>query len=420
MNKIRISNISLYSFAIFLVLELLKFLTQLLPINLREKIAISMLLIIVVYVFIIYNCIKQKHIINVFFMIIFLSIFFYYGQHLLAIFYPDYLFNEQVNHILDGKLSDGTIIRASYLAIECLLILFAGYNYSISKDTSNDISCSEIIDNDIRLQVMRIISWLFLIISLVPTISFLLAQYRANSIYGYLERRAMESDPNYYQIIGVNPIFSTLSKFFLISLFSLMIAYKGKRFRLIINSLFVVYFVLYYLTGSRFGLVKMLVTYFLIEALWVNPIKKQNLKKYIIIGSICVTAFALGTVFRSSGIEGFSDISFVRIGGVLWEPGITFTTISNILENCPSVVDYFYGKSVLGSILQCLPEQLRFGFFKHYSLSVSSYFSPLYYHVTNHGYGSSFIAEAYFNFGPFMVVFIFLYGKFLRYIQLKM
>ena len=104
----------------------------------------------------------------------------------------------------------------------------------------------------------------------------------------------------------------------------------------------------------------------------------------------------------------------------LWESGITFTSVSNMLDKCPSEVEFFYGKSWIGGILQCLPSPLRFGFFDKYTIITSSTFSHLYYNTTNYGYGSSFIAEGYYNFGYFIYPIIFLFGVILSKINEKL
>ena len=424
LSKLSVNRVSVRALLWVVCAEALNMITQCLSFELRDKLFICMIFVFASYFYMIRHCIKNKQIINVLFMIIILSIFFYYGQHIVALIDSKYLILGQNNHILDGKLKDNTIIRATYLAIECLLLVFSGYNITTKKNKIDSQEHElEISDYDVKLQALKVVGWFVLLVSLFPTIKLLIAQYHANIVYGYLERRALESDPNYYQILGISPIFNILSQFFLISLYALLIAYKGKKIKPFISTIIVIYCILYYLTGSRFALVKMFITLFLIESIWINPIGKKNIKKYVAIISILGIAFVFGTALRSNEVN-ISDIGSViahlKLEGMFWETGITFTSISNIIENCPSIVDYFYGKSVIGAILQCLPEIFRFGFFDKYTLHISSIFSPLYYHVTNHGYGSSFIAEAYYNFGPLIGIFMLIYGRFLRFIQDKM
>ena len=394
--------------------EFQRLIIQSLSIGLSDKILISMLYVVFSYGYMIFYCFKRKKIITPLFLIIFLSIFFYYGQHLLAVFFPNYLYTEQVNHVLDGKLNDSSIIHATFIAVECLLCVFAG-DFSKTFDSTKDEE-AEIADYDIKLQALKYVGWFFLLISIYPTVRLQLALNRLNYVYGYLGRRALETDPNYYQILGLNPMVSAIAKYFLISIYALLIAYKGKKYRFLIYGLVVMYCALYYFTGSRYEIVKLLVVIFLIETIWIKTPERKDLRKYLRVGLIVVLAFTAGSVIRTAGMH-FSDVlAQASLGDMLWEPGITFTSISNVIDKCPSVVDFFYGKSIIGAVLQCLPAFLRFGFFEKYTLHTSATFAHLYYNTTTHGYGSSFVAEGYYNLGVLVYIYMFLYGLFLGWI----
>ena len=412
--------------AILLVVigEFLRLLIQALPFELVDKIAISWIYIIVGYVFIITNCVRQKRIINAYFMIVILSVFFYYGQHILAIIDQRYLFTQQNYHILDGRISDASIIHATFLAMECLLMMYAGFE-CITKNENIDL---EVTDNyqldESKMYSLRVASWVLLAISIIPTIQYLMAQFSLTQVYGYLGRRNLETETNYYQILGVGTTTIYISGLFLPSLYGLLIGYKDHKHKGFIYALAAGYCVLYYLTGSRFMILKLLITVFLIQAIWIKPFTKKDIKTYLLIAFVMAIVFSLGNILRSIGNTSDatvkSAIDELNLGGMLWEPGIAFTTISNIIENCPSRVDFFYGKSVLGAVLQCLPSFLRFGFFEENSLQVSATFSHLYYNTTLFGYGSSFIAEAYYNFGYLIHIFMLIYGMLLKRIDISL
>lgn len=417
MNPLRsiiINKTTIYSLIFALMGEIIRLVIQNIPLNLTDKIAISCVYVIAAYIYMFKYCIQQRLVTNVFFILLILSIFFYYGQHILALFDPSYLFTQQDYHILDGRISDGSIIHATFLAIESLLVVFSGFIcmykdssiYEIQIDDNNEL-------DEVKLQALRIGGWILIIISFYPTIRYLLAQYSLTQSYGYLGRRNLEAQSDYYSILGISTTLIYISNLFLPALYALFIGYKNKRNKFVIYILTIIYGVLYYMTGSRYMLLKLLIVLFLIQVIWVKPLKREDLKKYIAIAIIAAAIFSIGNIIRSSGTE---EISFtdaagkLNIGGMLWEPGITFTTISNVIECCPSKVDFFYGKSLLGAILQCLPPALRFGFFDKYTLQVSSVLSPLYYHTSTFGYGSSFIAEGFYNFGYLIYVFMFIYG----------
>ena len=392
------------------------------PADLTIKIGITLLFVTVAYVFMIYNCLRMKGATNVLFIILCLSTMFYYGQHIVAVFDSNYLLSAQTYSILDGKLPDNCIINASYLIIACLLLLTGSF---LARRDAGDMLVFE--ENALsqaslerKLKALKVIAVVFLLVSIYPTIKYLSAQYALSQTYGYLGRRNLEVESDYFQILGVSYFEVSLSQFFLPALYALMMSVKSKTGRIITYALMIIYLVMYYMTGSRYNLLKMLVTVFLIRVIWIKPLNKKEIKKYIWIGVVFIVLFSVGSILRNSVNVTFNldqIVDELSPSGTLWESGITFTTVSNLMDKCPSVVPFFYGKSWIGSILQCLPNALRFGFFDENTLQTSSTFSHLYYNTSVFGYGSSFIAEGYYNFGVFIFPVMLLFGVFLRWIN---
>ena len=399
----------------------LSFIVNVIPADLTTKIGITLLFVTAVYVFMIYNCLRMKGASNVLFIILCLSIMFYYGQHIVAVFDSNYLLDAQTYSILDGKLPDDCIINASYLIIACLLLLTG--SFLARREAGDMLVFEEELSQaslDHKLKALKIVAVIFLLVSIYPTIKYLSAQYALSQTYGYLGRRNLEVESNYFQILGVSYFEVSLSQFFLPALYALMISVKGKKGRIVAYVLMIIYLVMYYMTGSRYNLLKMLVTVFLIRVIWIKPLNKKEMKKYIWIGVVIIILFSVGSILRNSGngtINMDQIVDELSPSGTLWESGITFTTVSNLMDKCPSVVPFFYGKSWIGSILQCLPNALRFGFFDDNTLQTSSTFSHLYYNTSVFGYGSSFIAEGYYNFGILVFPVMLLFGAFLRWIN---
>ena len=399
--------------------------------NFAAKIAATLLFVVCAYAFMIYNCVRKKGVANILFILLSLSIAFYYGQHILVLFDPDYLLNEQTYSVLDGRISEDCIIRASFLIIACLLLLTGAFlarnpTYSESYAAWLGLKNSlQPVNLEVKLKALKIVGVVFLLISIIPTIKYQLALYALSEMFGYLGRRNLESGDDYFQILGVSYLEITLAQFFLPALYALLMSLKSKSGKVVVYALMLLYTILYLMTGSRYNLLKMLCSIFLIRTIWIKPLNKNELKKYFFIGLVFVVLFSAGNVYRGS--DG-SDISLgymiekLSPSGTLWESGITFTSVSNVMDKCPSVVPFFYGKSWLGALLQCLPEFMRFGFFDHNTLQTSATFSPLYYNTSMFGYGSSFIAEGYYNFGyfilPVMIFFGFLLGKIHDFLQL--
>ena len=423
-NNFRINRVSLTLVGMAICSWIISLIVNQLPVDLSTKIAVTLVFVSFSYALMLVQCVKIKGIANVLFIILCLSVMFYYGQHIVSIFDSRYLTTAQTFSILDGKLSDSCIINASFLIIACMLLVAAGFLSRNIPEISNDIITANTGKSiEQKLSVLRIVGLAFLMISIYPTIRYLLAQYALSQTYGYLGRRNLESATNYYQILGVSYLEISLSQFFLPALYALMLSTKSNLGKAMNYIIMVIYLVMYYMTGSRYNLLKMLVTVFLIHVIWIKPLNRKDIRKYIVIGAVMIILFSVGSVLRNSG-SGKVDLSQVMDemspSGTLWESGITFTTVSNLIDKCPSQVPFFYGKSWIGSILQCLPNALRFGFFDKYSLQTSSTFSPLYYNSRVFGYGSSFIAEGFYNFGYLVYPIMLAFGYFLSWIDTKL
>lgn len=423
MKSIHINKLSIIAIVLVIIGLLYNFFINQLQICLLDKILLSFIFIIVSYVFIIRNCLINKEINNILFIIIILSIFFYFGQQIIAVIDSDYLIEEQEFSILDGRLSDESIINAMFLIMNSLLLMTSGF----VSDTKDNVDFQKRDKRKAKgktnlkkkLVALKIVAYVFILISIIPTIKYLLAQYRLTQEYGYLGRRNLESNENYYDILGISYLEIVLSAFFIPSVYSLLIATRSKIEKTFSYSLIILYILLYTYTGSRFNILKIVVSVFFIQTIWIKPLDKRDIKKYLIIGLCLIGLFTAGSLARNTGDRNALDVSLneLNISDTLWESGITFTTVSNILDNCPKNVDFFWGKSYLGGILQCLPEFLRFNFFEKYTIVTSSIFSHYYYNTRAFGYGSSFIAEMYFNFGVLIYPMMIMYGFVLRKID---
>lgn len=400
-------------FMLIIVAFPMNVIVNLCPLNLKDKITICILYIIGAYAVCLRLLIKRYGVAN--FMTIFfvLSIPFSYGQHIVAIFNPSHLTNKHSYSILDGLLADDSIINATFFIIVFLMLLLIGYVYSnkFSKRTIREHNISENREKKYR-QVFVFVAVMFLIVSIVPAFKELFSKYKLSLIYTYLERRNLESDANYLQLLGVSSIELYIAYWFKPALYMLLIGIRGKRVRVLTYILLVVYCALYMLSGSRFEIIKILLAVFLIEYVWRNV--KLNPKQIVkLVFVVIAVLFVLGIVGNMRrGITGSSTIQSSAsdileseiVSSTLWETGITFTSVSNIFDKCPSSAPFFFGKSYLGAILICLPGIFRFGFTDKYTFTTSSTFSKLYYGTTTFGYGSSIYAEQYYNWGYFALV----------------
>ncbi|WP_392486712.1 O-antigen polysaccharide polymerase Wzy [Haloimpatiens sp. FM7315] len=389
---------------------------------LNQKVAYSMGFVSLVYAYLIFSTYKETGIAHFYFVFLVISIVFYYGQHIAVILNYEYIHSQSYS-IIDGIVTSDNIVNASFLIIQCLLLLHVGYVIGLQfnlkyklDDSYNNVN--NITSNSLINKSFVYTAWIFFVISVVPMLIMLLRQINLTETYGYLQRRTMESSETYYIDIGINKYVMYLSQWFLPSLYMLLISYSKKNKHRWVYLIIIAFCSLYLMTGSRYILLKVGLVIFLIQFIWIKPLNRRTTIKLLLIGLSAIVVLKAITYFRADTSAGISDLLSIiskllddnLICGTLWETGITFTSISNMIQKCPSVVPYFYGKSYIGSILCILPEFLRFGFFDKYTLTISSTFSPLYYNTNLFGYGSSFIAEAYYNFGYFVLPVMVLFG----------
>lgn len=369
-----------------------------------------MIFVIIAYVYLFKKIINRKSYIDLFTFLILLSVPFYYGQHIIAILNPNYLIQNYDFSILDKRIPDDYIIYGTFLAIDSLLIMYSGY---LSVHSNRIIRNNQVNSN--YNCYLKYIGWLFLLITIIPTIDLLIAQYKLTLINGYLGRRIMENESDYFEILGVSYTKILLAQLFIPSVFSLVIYYNGKKHTKLLFGLLIGYSILYAMTGSRFTILKIIISMVFIMFIWIKQPTIKDVKRLFLFGIGTAAFFTIGSIVRNIGIDSIegNDISSnFKIFDTLWESGITFTTISNILYRCPENVDFFYGNSYIGALLQCIPGASNFDFFSENTLHLSAVFSPFYFGKNAlFGYGSSFIAELYYNFGYLMFFIVYWFGK---------
>ena len=396
------------------------------PLGLKIQILISIVFVLFSYYCIFQVLWKTYQSINFIFIFILLSFPFAYGQHVVALFDSNYFFRFQTFHILDGRLQDSSIINATYFIIVFLILLTVGYILS------NTYYKKQIIVNESGLMagnsIVIFISLIFLLISIYPAFKEVIAQYNLSRQFSYLVRRQLESQENYYELLGVGTIELYLGKWFLPSIYMLLITFHEIKMRILPYSILLVYSAIYMLTGSRFTLLKIILVVFLIEYIWHKSITIRQIKYLPIVLIPIIVSFSIISSLRGdSGVtldDFFTNASLYINGSplsaTLWETGITFTSVSNVFDKVPSVVPFFVGKSYLGAILVCLPAFLRFGFTDNNVFTISSTFSPLYYGTKGFGYGSSIYAEQFYNFGYFALIVAIFLGIIIGKLEKKM
>ena len=308
------------------------------PLGLKIQILISIVFVLFSYYCIFQVLWKTYQSINFIFIFILLSFPFAYGQHVVALFDSNYFFRFQTFHILDGRLQDSSIINATYFIIVFLILLTVGYILS------NTYYKKQIIVNESGLMagnsIVIFISLIFLLISIYPAFKEVIAQYNLSRQFSYLVRRQLESQENYYELLGVGTIELYSGKWFLPSIYMLLITFHEIKMRILPYSILLVYSAIYMLTGSRFTLLKIILVVFLIEYVWHKSITIRQIKYLPIVLIPIIVSFSIISSLRGdSGVtldDFFTNASLYINGSplsaTLWETGITFTSVSNVFD----------------------------------------------------------------------------------------
>lgn len=401
---------------------LLQFVIMKADVYINDSISLIVLYAVFVYLYILLSLKRRVKGITFFAFFLLISFFFYFGQHILSFFNSSYLRTSSYYTILNSNVSKEYVIKGSFLIIRTLLLLFFGYMVGRSYEKRIEFFKNKQPSSDYFFSLVFTIIFFS---SLIP--AFVIAVYRmgiANAV-GYSELREMD-DTIYLSGGQIIYVFSYLRHWFLPSCYALIMVKKG-FLRNGIFAVLILYSLIYILSGSRYEILKIIGSIFLIIYVWDKRSIRKDSLKIVIIGFFAVVVLSTISKIRDSGYginklleslsEGFLDSS---IAPVLWESGITFHSVSNLLMHCPSDVPFANGSSLIGSILVCLPNALRFGFFDTHVLHTSAIFSPFFYGNTWVGYGSSFIAEAYYNFGFLYPAVILVYGVLLGKLEQRL
>ncbi|MGN8767038.1 O-antigen polysaccharide polymerase Wzy [Blautia massiliensis (ex Liu et al. 2021)] len=262
------------------------------------------------------------------------------------------------------------------------------------------------------------IGYFLLSISIIPTFYMLKKDIMTIQVYGYdVTLQAVNG--------GIEKIYTLLSEFFPIAIVWLLIYEKRKRGRSLVLVLTVVYILLQLAGGSRIQVFRFVIILFLMYSLYYKKINKRNMILFLLAGLIGIFVLSLISSIRTMIYVSSNLSELIQKAALdLWENNFIVETLRElgntqiintlVYKECPKVIDYAYGTSYLKMFFSVVPN--LWGGVHPSSIDVDSVFSPLYSKTT--GLGSSFVAEAYWNFGFLSIIFCFLLGKIFTHIDI--
>lgn len=364
---------------------------------------------IYIYLFYCCNTLCDK-IINTYSIFLFLSFLYFFGQHILVLFGKENVLLQYYRSILDGRIPPHIRITTGYFILISMLLFNIGAILAkmVYRPTNEMNDC-----NSINQSVEKI-GWIVLAIVFFPT----MYKYYVDSLnaisYGYDESLALSRESSFQSICYF------LSYYFLPAFYLLFLTYaKDKRIKWIIW-IYLVYVLFVLSSGSRFRVFESMIAIILIYNYKVKEIKWKDIIRVSLGGFIILLLFALIKEIRQSSLlnAGFfmsiSDAWFKiieegLIANLLVEMGQTYEIIEIVLYATPRFIPFSYGYSIVGAFYMILPVFLR-GNFELESVSTSIIYGYQYLDEIKIGMGSSFLAEAYHNFGFGAYIFSLLLG----------
>ena len=371
------------------------------------------LLSIVIYIWLLYSSYSINNGINIYLIIIILTIPFYLGDQLSLILGYKELMLKSDHSILDGIISNESIFKAMFYMIECLLFLHVGYLSSQKGHFFNNTEYANVSINTTQIKQMNFTGWIIYILTIIPTIVIRVYDVFMSIKMGHLAYRL------YGSVSGVLYYFDYIADWFIPGCLIILI-FNNTVFEKKVASVSVaIYFFLYLLSGKRMEIIGAVFAIACVYLYWYKiKISKNNIFGIIISSIVIIFIFQIVGNMRnaSGGIKMFSIESIEEalssnfLYGVFETTGNTFTSIANTIECVPSRVDFNKGKSLLGAILYLFPSTIREPYLSHVITHISAKLSPFYYGWEISGYGSSFITELFFNFGYYGLLISILYG----------
>lgn len=397
-RKIRINK------SMFLILPLF-LLTMLVQVglaftdNFTDKQIVTLIWATIVYIFLVYFVYLKKRQVDAFLIFLTLSYFFNYGDHLII-----YLFNDNAYHF-PLNVSHDSLFVAGYWVLYCIMAICMGY-LGVPQNRSGIVNKQCIQNNGIGRKDLRLAAIIILIITCPFYLYNAIQNINATMVYGYGYRIVEAS--NVVTFTGIMSSFSLSASF-------AYIVFRNKREKLPF-AIILILFASELIAGTRikvFCYVVCLAYYYLLN----HKIRIKNV--------------VLGTVGCYLGISTFSLISQNRkllacgnmwdkicalvdyilhnnvIIDAVWEMGITFHTSATAIQFCPSDVSHIWGYSYLYSLIYIIPNSLT-----KFILPVIKFTDEAFasYIVSYGGMGSSYSAEAYYNYGWFGIIPLFLIG----------
>lgn len=363
---------------------------------------------LVSYVVMLYHAFRLTESISFYFLVLFVSFPFYFGKQLLVA-----LGLKPVRiYISSTALTVSSTWESSFFILLSLAILQLGYCLFAKRRPSNLRVRAEQARHTRSYYALRRASMLLVIVLSIPTLIYLLQNIQLTNSVGY---GARVSDAAYRRS-GIANAFGILGA---IMPYALLAAFltreKGEKWQILATC---IYSGLYMMQGSRTDVFVLALAF---AYVWFLCYSKKSAAASLFQMGIALALLAALFSFGSFARAGFSDTGTVSdadgsniLVEAVGEAASTYSVTAKVIEMVPEQIKTANGETYLAGLLYVLPNGLTGNAYLQ-SKSVDEVFSD--YLTYYGGVGSSFIAEAYFNYGVWSVFLFFLFGVFIAILQ---
>ena len=363
---------------------------------------------IVSYVVMLYHAFRLTESISFYFLVLLVSFPFYFGKQLLVAFG----LNPSRIYISSTALTVSSTWESSFFILLSLAFLQLGYCLFAKRRSPDLRARAEQARRSRSYYALRKASMLLVIVLAIPTLVYLLQNIQLTNSVGY---GARVSDAAYRRsgLANAFGILGAMMPYALLAAF--LTREKGEKWQILATC---IYSGLYMMQGSRTDVFVLALAFAYVWFLcYSNKSAAASLFQMGIALSLLAALFSFGSFARA----GFSDtgtVSDVDDSNILieavGEAASTYSVTAKVIEMVPEQIPTANGETYLAGLLYVLPNGLTGNAYLQ-SKSVDEVFSTYLTHYG--GVGSSFIAEAYFNFGVGSVVLFFLFGVFIAILQ---
>lgn len=358
--------------------------------------------------------IHNKVKLNFYSLFLIFSYFFFFGQFFLALIGVPM---ESGRTILDKILPVNMLVKTGELIINSMIILHFGVLLStlhINKYYDERIFSRRICADTVKSSDgFKQVSVILFLVSIIPSFNILYENFIITLTRGY--GAIFQSE--HYTSGGFRNILRFISLFTIPSFLMMLVAFKDSKKLKFINIILIIYLMLYFLSGSRLNGVLLISVLILIKHYWFKQIKFKETMKILILAFLVLTILSTISEVRNS-LYVSNNISFLLgetfknvvirnpIFTAMEEAGYTFLATATVVTYSPSVVPFQYGLSYINSFAMIFPNL----FWDIHPAAATNTDIVFHGFLTQYGgIGSSFVAEAYWNFGylSFFIVFIF-------------